>query len=590
MPALEFKVRADASQFKAEMAQVKSIAQGVGGGGGGHGGGMSSLLSDGGQVSGLRHMITAMKDMAAGNFQGAARSIAMLVNHMGVFSKILKVTHSDLAQHALDLEKEAQAMAKAALAESVRNGTSKLQQEAALAMEAAEKARAAGTADASALTIIAKQREAAAYAEAAAIEGRATTTALGPIGWMIAAVVALGAALYFVFNHFKRLTDQQENLANAMGMGADQTERQTKRMNDQADAARKLAVEIANLHKQQKSLSEISDEAVESIKRNSEAQMEHAKESKQIRLDEIELAEKMHRISAQDATRMRTEVEINSVKEEQTMKVNALQEEQAQRLQDYEAAKKAAADSEADYKAKSEKSTAAGGKGEANINALAQLKKQEEMLSKQADALKAREQGIGQGVFGGMVESMVRGVATLRGNKIEDTKYARRPVTVDGKEMPAESLESVQSKLASARANVAKASSTMSGSDVATATAKAKAESDAASKLRLGINTDKGAQAITDAISRGQQLVTDKTKDARIKESTKLYEEGQKGVTQGFGLNAQQKVGAYAATPPDFKRLVDAAIRTAQNTENLRGGGFNPVGSTPAKFGPGGHH
>ena len=586
---LEFAVKANASQYKSEMAQVKAIAQGINKGGGGGHGGMSGLSAGGGLAGVMREAIVIMREIGRGNLARVPGSSSLMLQYMGAFSKILKVTHSDLAQHALDLEKEAAAMAKAAVAESVRNGTSKLQVEAANAIAAAEAARAAGTADASALTIIAKQSEAAAYAEAAEIEGAATTVALGPIAWLIAAIVALGAAIYVTFNYFGKLAERQQNYADAMGMGADQTERQTKRMNEQADAARKLAVEIGNLHKHQKSLSEISDEAVESIKRNAQAQMDHAKEAKQIRLDEIDLAEKMHKISAQDATRKRTEIEIASLKEEQDLKVNALTEEQNQRLKDYAAAKKAAAESEADYKAKAEKSTAAGGRGEASINTLAQLKKQEELLSKQADAIKAAREARGGGVFSGMLDTAVRGMARLRGNNLEDTRYMNPAVTVDGKELPRESLESVQAKLASARASVAKASATMSGSDVATATAKAKAESDAQSSLRLGIATDKGAQAITDAISNGQQSVADKTWQAKLKESAKLYEEGQRGVTQGFSLNSQQKVGAYAATPPDFKRLVDAAIRTAQNTENLKGKSFNPVGSTPAQFGPG-HH
>ena len=197
----------------------------------------------------------------------------------------------------------------------------------------------------------------------------------------IAAIIALGVAAYLTLNHFQRLANQQENYAAAMGMGADQEERRTKRMNEQADAARKLADEIANVHRHEKSLAEISDEAVESIRRKAQAKAELAREHKQVRLDEIELAEKMHKISAQDATRQRTDVEIQSIKEEQAMKVNALTEEQAQRLQDYEAAKKAAAESTADYNAKAAKSTAAGTHGKA-IDA--EAKKAQERAQEQA--------------------------------------------------------------------------------------------------------------------------------------------------------------------------------------------------------------
>jgi hypothetical protein len=479
-------------------------------------------------------------------------------------------------------------MAKAAVAESVRNGTSKLQVEAAKARQAAEQAAAAGQVEASNLAIIAKQREAAAYAEAAEIEGAATTTALGPIGWFIAAVVALGVAIYYTFNHFQRLTDQQANLAAAMGNGADKTEQQTKRMDEMAEAARKLAVEIANVHKHEKTLAQISDEAVESLRRNAQAKADIAKEAKQIRLDEIELAEKMHKISAQEATRQRAALEIESAKEEQALKVKALTDETNQRNADLKKATEADAAATADYKAKHDKSTTSGAQGKAEIDALAELKKREADLSKQADALIEQRQG-NDGIWGGMVETAVRGAAWLRGNKFEDTQYANRSVTVDGKEMPYAKLEDVQAQLAAVRANAAKASSSMSGSDIATAEAKAKMESAQSSKLSLQNNADKAAQALADAQKNGSAILAAKIQDIELKRSAKLYEQGQQGITQGFSLNSQQRLGAYSATPPDFKKLVDAAVETAVNSRNWKPNSFNPVGSTPAKFGPG-HH
>jgi hypothetical protein len=586
---LEFVVIANSSQYKAEMAKVKAIAQGIGnGGGGGHEGhgGIVGLSSGGGQAGMIREFLVVLREAGRGNWARIPGSISLLAQYMGVFSKILKVTHSDLAQHALDLEKEAQAMANAALAEAVRNGTSRLQQEAALAMTAAEKARADGTADATALTIIAKQKEAAAYAEAAAIEGKATTTALGPIGWLIAAVVALGVAIYFTFNHFKHLATQQDNLAEALGGVNHHFEDQTKRMNDMADAARKLAVQIANVHKHEKTLAEISDEAIESLRRNSKAKEELAKANHQVQLHEIDLAEKMHRISAQEATRQRAAVEIQTIHEEHAIKTKLLEDERKQRESDYNEAVKKDKNATNEYRAKAKKSTEAGAHGDASIKTLADLKRQEELLSKQADLIQKAENDRP----GGESQRWIShgGPGGLGGG--EWVSALPKPVTIDGKEMPAESLESVQSKLAATRANMNKAQAKMSASDIATAKAEARMESTTASKVRLKTELDKAEQAKKDDAKNSKDLEGAQIKSARLRESARLYEEGQKGVTQGFSLNSQQRVGAYAATPPDFKRLVDAAIRTAQNTDNLRGGVFNPVGSIPAKFGPGGHH
>src|ERR1017187_3151911 len=497
---LELVVRADAGQFKAEMAQVRAIAQGMNSGGGGAGG-LGGLKSGSASSGMIRESLVILREIGRGNWARVPGSISLMLQYMGAFSKILKVTHSDLAQHALDLEKEAQAMAKAAVAESVRNGTSKLNQAASVAMLAAEKARAAGTADAAALTVIAKQREAAAYAEAAAIEGAATTTVLGPIGWLIAAIVALGAAIYFTVNHFHKLAVHQLNLAEAMGGLNTQAERQTKQLDDMASAARNLAVEIANVHKNEKSLSEISDEAVESLKRNAQAKAELAKEDKQIRLDEIELAEKMHRISAQTATRQRTEVEIQALKNEMVIKQDALVEEQNQRLADYAAAKKADADATADYKEKEKTASVAGPASAASMVELEAATRQRDLLAKHVDAIQKMQR---ERSLPGIDNGIERLAAKAVGMPYETTPYMNASVEVDGPAMPKAKLKDVQADLESAPQLVAALKAGMSDVVVSAVEAKARMESAAQSALRLGTDVDKGSQGITDAASNDQ--------------------------------------------------------------------------------------
>ena len=44
----------------------------------------------------------------------------------------------------------------------------------------------------------------------------------------------------------------------------------------------------------------------------------------------------------------------------------------------------------------------------------------------------------------------------------------------------------------------------------------------------------------------------------------------------GFGLNAQQRLGAYASMPPQFTTLVNAAVKTAENTSYLKPAGPRP--------------
>jgi hypothetical protein len=609
---LEFNVKANTSQYRAEMAQVKAIALGTtrsANSTGGHGG---MGLSSGGGTSGMmRESLVIMREIGRGNWARVPGSVTLLIQYMGGLSKILKVTRSSLAAHADELEKEARAMANAAAKEAWRNGTSKACVAVAYAKQAAENAAtlaiekqalanaavgessaeaavleaaaAQAKVSASNLAIIAKHAEANAYAEGAEIEGAATTTALGPIGWLIAAVVALGVAVYFVVGHFKRLADQHRHMDEAMLGLDDQFERQTKRMDEAADAARKLAEEIANVHKHQKTLAEGSDEVVESLKRNAQAKANLAKEGKQIQLDEIDLAEKMHKISAQEATRRRSAVEIQAVKAEQDAKVKALTAEKTQRDAALKGARNADRMATMLFTARNKKSTASGPEGQKKITELADITRRESVLAKQADAIATMQR---EKSGPGFLNSAVRGAAGLMGNNYGDTKYMNAPVMVDGKEMPRAKLADVLASLAAEQAKKKAAQDGMTPAQIATAEAKAKMQSTAGSVQRLAVEASKAAQARADQRKNGAALVAAQTKHLKLQEAAALYEEGQRGVTQGFGLNSQQKVGAYAAMPPDFKRLVDAAVRTANNTDP-HPEAFNPVGSEPARFGPG---
>jgi ABC-type transporter Mla subunit MlaD len=54
--------------------------------------------------------------------------------------------------------------------------------------------------------------------------------------------------------------------------------------------------------------------------------------------------------------------------------------------------------------------------------------------------------------------------------------------------------------------------------------------------------------------------------------------------TGGYALNAQQKIGAYAATPPDMKIQTDLLRQVAINTAGLRRSPNEPPNATPPRF------
>ena len=59
-----------------------------------------------------------------------------------------------------------------------------------------------------------------------------------------------------------------------------------------------------------------------------------------------------------------------------------------------------------------------------------------------------------------------------------------------------------------------------------------------------------------------------------------------KGVSaKGYELNSQQRMGAYAATPPEFTTMVEVLRVIRDNTHGLRQPTYNPVGNRPTTFG-----
>jgi hypothetical protein len=56
--------------------------------------------------------------------------------------------------------------------------------------------------------------------------------------------------------------------------------------------------------------------------------------------------------------------------------------------------------------------------------------------------------------------------------------------------------------------------------------------------------------------------------------------------TRGYGLSNNQRIGAYAATPPDWAVLISSSKETAQNTRSLRGENRGTVRNTPLRTSP----
>ena len=101
-------------------------------------------------------------------------------------------------------------------------------------------------------------------------------------------------------------------------------------------------------------------------------------------------------------------------------------------------------------------------------------------------------------------------------------------------------------------------------------------------------------QARTGAVKIGEELknlagtqsveIQNKTQESEGKKSARNAEIENAKISSEMSLNAQQKIGAYAAAPPDMKIQTDLLRQVAMNTAAFRPSPNAPPNSTPPKF------
>jgi hypothetical protein len=103
-----------------------------------------------------------------------------------------------------------------------------------------------------------------------------------------------------------------------------------------------------------------------------------------------------------------------------------------------------------------------------------------------------------------------------------------------------------------------------------------------AEEKRLAELGPRGGGVIEDAIKRNLE----KDKQDLALEKARLARTDNPGAHErGYGLNAQQRLGAYAATPFDFRKMENAAVETARNTGALAHPPRPAPGKQPARVG-----
>lgn len=265
-----------AAAIKAEqLSLIASVAMGNGAGvsAGGHGGhgGLSGII---------RESLVIVRELSMGRgFGRVAGSVTLLAQYMGLLGTVVKSTASEALKASASVSKLSLAMSTAAYAAEAKAAASMEANVATGGLIVATRLQAEADGEAAIAAranAVAQEAKAVASADAAKMALASAIVSISPIGWIIAAFVLLGAAIFAVAWHFHTLAVRAKNLADLL-------DPLKKKFTDEADAVRNAAKahqeyidELKKTSQHTESLVDQTDALIKKIKEQSAAQIELA--------------------------------------------------------------------------------------------------------------------------------------------------------------------------------------------------------------------------------------------------------------------------------------------------------------------------
>ena len=265
-----------AAAIKAEqLALITSVAMGNGASasaGGGHGhAGLSGII---------RESLVIVRELSMGRgFGRVAGSVTLLAQYMGLLGTVVKSTASEALKASAAVSELSVSMSQAAYAAEAKAAASMEANVATGGLVVATRLQAEADGEAAIAAranAVAQEAKAVASADAAKVALASAVVSVSAIGWIIAAVVLLGAAIFAVAWHFHTLSVRAKNLA-------DMLDPLKKKFTDEADAVRNAAKahqeyidELKKTSEHTESLVDQTDALIKKIKEQSRAQIELA--------------------------------------------------------------------------------------------------------------------------------------------------------------------------------------------------------------------------------------------------------------------------------------------------------------------------
>lgn len=281
MPGIKASIGADASQMASEFKRAERLSQVAGnniqkniqGGNGTHA-----------NSGAIRETMVLLREMGRGNWSRVPGSLSILVGQVGLLEKIFKDNSVAARVFAQGMEKSAAAATAKALASKavyeadlLALATMRTVSTETILAVAADREKVAAdllVADAERVKAVAA-RNAAAAMEA---EGVATRFSLGPLGWALIAVVALGAGIYALASHYRKVAAEAKNLADLM----DTTH---AKFSEQAEILKQSAEEAQGFNDWLRKLANSEETLTEKVQDGLKALRERAKYERELAVE-----------------------------------------------------------------------------------------------------------------------------------------------------------------------------------------------------------------------------------------------------------------------------------------------------------------
>ena len=554
---------ANSTQFQAELAKMQTLATASAAR-------INSSMSGHGHtgVTGMvRESAVIGREIAMGRGMGRIlASLTLLTQYIGSASRASKAGQSAAAELAAAYEKQALKADVAAIAAARK--AQALTAEAELegfevdATIAAADANALEADTARAAAAALREKAAAAATDAAAqsaLAGASAKAGMGMVGLtaifalmvvIIAEAYVVVKALVEIFSRDSKAQLEAAQYANAHRLAIWE---EVEAMEKLKDASEKTAEALHRMNEEKDHSVELAKEAIEASKAEAEAREKLYSASVKSKLLDIEIAEKRGFITPQQAAAKKAQIESQSVADEADMKQKQL---------DIEAkiSKDAAIKAEKDKIDAQQKVQEASNninnspEGAAKAKALAAAEKDLDASKREAEQAKKDLIEYNKGGANILWSSSLK--AYMAGSGGAKDKTAALQEIADTKSNAAAS--------AVMRINSLKRNMSPDEKALADATRIAEEKTNAAVTLQ----TD-ARKAETEAnINRQNAAAVVAAEQANIKKQADL--EMITSEKKGYDLNSQQKIGAYAATPPEWKQMVELNRRTADNTNFLR--------------------